>query len=101
MWVSQSPTPSNLPLCKYFFSLGVDFSLINENGQGCLHKAAQRGNMDLCKWLLTEVNLSIEHFKPNAAEKSTPSQLAFFAGHELLNKYLADVERTKNKNNEH
>eukprot|EP00516_Mucochytrium_quahogii_P006679 CAMPEP_0203756486 /NCGR_PEP_ID=MMETSP0098-20131031/9765_1 /ASSEMBLY_ACC=CAM_ASM_000208 /TAXON_ID=96639 /ORGANISM=" , Strain NY0313808BC1" /LENGTH=712 /DNA_ID=CAMNT_0050648391 /DNA_START=112 /DNA_END=2247 /DNA_ORIENTATION=- len=75
MWVSQSPTPSNLPLCKYFFSLGVDFSLINENGQGCLHKAAQRGNMDLCKWLLTEVNLSIEHFKPNAAEKSTPSQL--------------------------
>lgn len=89
MWVSQSPQhESAMQLCKYFAQLGVNFTLINHNGQGCLHKAAQRGNRPVCEWLLKQIKLGAEHFAPNENEKSRPFELAKFAGHDELAKYL-------------
>lgn len=97
MWCAQSShedTASVLSLCEFFHRHQVDFTLLNSNGQGCLHKAAQRGNHLLCQWLIETIQLPIQHFLPNAAEKSTPSQLAFFAGYPQLAQYLTTFEST-------
>ena len=62
-------------------SVEVDLERINDNGQGCLHKAAQRRNRAVCEWLLEVAQLKRqEHFTPNKAEKSVPSDLAKYAG---------------------
>lgn len=95
MWCAQSSSksPTLLRLCKYLFDeIKVNFSLLNHNGQGCLHKAAQRGNYHLCEWLINHVQLSKVHFQPNASESSTPSQLAHFSGHFKLCQYLTQFE---------
>ena len=51
MWAAQG---AQLPTCRYLRTLGVDFSRLNANGQGCLHKAAQRGAREVCEWLVGE-----------------------------------------------
>ncbi|GBG31240.1 Ankyrin repeat domain-containing protein 17 [Hondaea fermentalgiana] len=96
MWVAQSPQhESALTLCDYLLERGVDFTRINHNGQGCLHKAAQRGNRAVCEWLLRKAGLGPEHFAPNENEKSRPSELAKFAGHDALSSYLSLQESTE------
>ena len=40
------------PTAAYVASLGVSFRLINANGHGVVHKAAQRGRRDMCAFLL-------------------------------------------------
>lgn len=79
---------------RYLFRLGVDFTRINDNGQGCLHKASQRGNSEFCKWLLGTPGLVLgpEHFRPNKAEKSAPSELALYTGNDELSKWLKEKE---------
>lgn len=44
---------------EYLASLGVEFDLINANGHSTLHKAAQRGNRDVCAWLLENESLRV------------------------------------------
>ena len=39
-------------------ALHVNMDAINDNGQGCLHKAAQRGNKEICVWLLEVAKVS-------------------------------------------
>lgn len=97
MWATQSSAP--LALCCFLHTvLGVDFTRVNANGQGCLHKAAQRGRRDICEWLLRKpeeggVGLAGEEtFAPNAAEKSSPSDLARYGGHDELAEFLALAE---------
>jgi ankyrin repeat protein len=93
---AKAAAASSLELCRYLLHLGLDFSLLNANGQGCLHKAAQRGNRDVCEWLLgPEVAFAANGAKvlgPNSAEGSRPSSLARFAGHGDLATWLSEKE---------
>jgi len=51
MWACQGE--ASVALCSFLLNgLGVSFGLLNDSGQGCLHKAAQRGRRDVCEWLL-------------------------------------------------
>ena len=86
-----------LVLHRYLLGLGLDFSRINANGQGCLHKAAQRGCTAVCEWLLSsEVALDdsavVAMLGPNSAEGSRPSALARYAGHADLARWLETKE---------
>ena len=62
-----------------------------------LHKAAQRGRKEVCEWLIgPEVRLSgAAHFAPNRAEQSRPCDLARFAGHEELARWLAALPEAR------
>lgn len=87
-----------LALHRYLLGLGLDFSRMNANGQGCLHKAAQRGCTAVCEWLLSsEVALDdasvVAMLGPNSAEGSRPSALARYAGHAALAEWL-DAKET-------
>ena len=102
MWAAQGA--ASLGLCQYLHrELGVDFCGINATGQGCLHKAAQRGHADVAEWLVgPEVRLLSEHTavlsesrpnarlhcEPNKSEGSRPSDLARSSGHADLAAWL-------------
>eukprot|EP00163_Fabomonas_tropica_P001695 TRINITY_DN1124_c3_g1_i1.p1 TRINITY_DN1124_c3_g1~~TRINITY_DN1124_c3_g1_i1.p1 ORF type:complete len:909 (-),score=176.38 TRINITY_DN1124_c3_g1_i1:243-2969(-) len=93
MWAAQGPH-TDVDTFIYLQGLGVHFDGINHNGQGCLHKAAQRGKEDVCRWLLEEAGIrDPRHFAANADELSTPSRLALYAGHTRLSEWLAQRER--------
>ena len=69
---------------EFMLSTKCDFLLINSNGHGCVHKAAQRGR-NVCKWLFEhpdEIPLGILQVGPDA-EGLCPSDLAG----EFLHKY--------------
>ncbi|CAK9077200.1 Espin (Autosomal recessive deafness type 36 protein) (Ectoplasmic specialization protein) [Durusdinium trenchii] len=84
MWIAQGV--DRVDVAEWALGLGVNFDAINHNGQGPLHKAAQRGNARLVNWLVSKVGP--HHHLPNAAEQSTPAQLAEFSGHCDLAKVL-------------
>ncbi len=88
MWACQGGAP--LALCRALRARGADFGRINANGQGCVHKAAQRGRADVCAWLLgPEVGLrGAEHVAPSRHERSSPARLAELAGHAELARWL-------------
>jgi ankyrin repeat protein len=93
MWAAQGPGGS-VTVFEYLRRLDVDVDRINDNGQGCLHKAAQRGNREICNWLLKVAQIrSAHHFQPNLIEKSIPSELARFAGDDVLAKTLESWEQ--------
>eukprot|EP00039_Didymoeca_costata_P007254 m.97757 g.97757 ORF g.97757 m.97757 type:complete len:260 (+) comp13612_c0_seq2:2079-2858(+) len=98
MWACQGK--ATISLCDYLFEgLKVPFNLINANGQGCIHKAAQRGRHALCEWLLhgaPALANKKELINPNAHEKSTPSQLADYAGFTELAEWLKNQEALLN-----
>lgn len=92
MWTAQGSIDT-IEKFRLLHEHRVHFDLINNNGQGCLHKAAQRGNMDACVWLLDIARIQAkEHFMPNAMEKSVPSDLAKYSGAMQLSKVLKGYE---------
>mmetsp|Transcript_7971 Transcript_7971/g.11375 ORF Transcript_7971/g.11375 Transcript_7971/m.11375 type:complete len:846 (+) Transcript_7971:22-2559(+) len=46
--LSQSNALTNI---KWLSSIGCNLGCINSNGHGILHKAAQRGKRDVCRWI--------------------------------------------------
>merc|ERR1711971_1157458 len=88
MWAAQGPR-TTVSILEELKGLSVNMDAININGQGCLHKAAQRGNKEICVWLLEVANIRHPgHFEPNASEKSVPSELARYAGQPGLAAWL-------------
>ena len=69
----------------------------NHSGHGVLHKAAQRGRANVCRWFV-ERCLLVEQCQLDVVgpdeDGATPSDLAGMEGHEELARYLADVEMT-------
>lgn len=93
MWAAQGPNTCVETFEYLHGELGVDVEAVNDNGQGCLHKAAQRGNAAVCRWLLEGAGIrGSAHLEPNLDEKSTPSELAAYAGEPLLARYLRKFE---------
>lgn len=92
LWAAQGG--ASLAMCRYLRSLGVAWDTINANGQGPVHKAAQRGCRHICEWLLSDEGglRTAVHLAPNAAEQSTPAALARMAGHGDLAQWLQEHE---------
>jgi Ankyrin repeats (3 copies)/2OG-Fe(II) oxygenase superfamily len=95
-WAAQGGC---LAVCDSLRRHGVSFDSLNAQGQGCLHKAAQRGHAEVCDWLLSEVGLLEPgrengrlHCTGNACEGARPSELARCGGHEALAARLACAE---------
>ena len=107
------------PTAAYVARLGVSFRLLNANGHGVVHKAAQRGRRDACAFVLgyrwprgseeaPNASRSFrEPFDPRRARRALvdanhlrrddegfrPSDLARLAGDARLHAWLTDVER--------
>jgi hypothetical protein len=73
---------------------GCNVSLVNNNGHGVVHKAAQRGQRDICVWFfenivaLSCVDAGLKLVGPDT-ERYCPSDLAGMEGYEDLARWLA------------
>mmetsp|Transcript_1561 Transcript_1561/g.2528 ORF Transcript_1561/g.2528 Transcript_1561/m.2528 type:complete len:627 (+) Transcript_1561:56-1936(+) len=80
---------------SFLSSVNCDFFLINSNGHGVVHKAAQRGNTLLCEWLFSEGKkfpFEVDHVGPDT-EQLCPSDLAGIEGYVDLASWLATKEK--------
>ncbi|ETW03927.1 hypothetical protein H310_04345 [Aphanomyces invadans] len=66
----------------------VDFKLVNHNGHSALHKAAMKGHMDACRWLVAVAGLDHRHMLEDD-DGFTPSRFAIENGYPELGAYLA------------
>lgn len=85
----------SLEIMKFFYSAGLNFSILNKNGHSALHKAAMKGNNDACLWLLTDPEeggpgLSIDHMQADL-DGFTPAMFALANGFEELGRYLSSL----------
>ena len=87
----------NHQLFHYFVKIGSDINQRTNNGENCLHIAAERGYMDLCKMFLEECNFDI-----NVTDNSGRSALLCCAanGNDQLLQYFIKMgsnikQRTK------
>eukprot|EP00434_Breviolum_minutum_P005568 symbB.v1.2.004911.t1/scaffold263.1/size248082/12 len=69
-------------MCRYLQAEGLDLGILNSNGHSALHKAAVKGNHQVCEWLLDHGGLGELQMKPDA-DGNTPAimvpQLSFHA----------------------
>jgi ankyrin repeat protein len=94
MWCVQGA--GGVECCRYLHGLGCAFDLVNRNGHSSVHKAAQRGKLDVCRWLLEGGELRgritrERHLAPDG-EGFTPSALAAVEGHDEVAAWLARAE---------
>ena len=54
LWCSQGTNGNGLEALKWLRDRGCNTTLVNHNGHGVLHKAAQRGQRDVAEWLIRE-----------------------------------------------
>jgi ankyrin repeat protein len=54
LWCSQGTNGDGLKALKWLRDRGCNTTLVNHNGHGVLHKAAQRGQRDVAEWLVRE-----------------------------------------------
>jgi ankyrin repeat protein len=91
LWCAQGEG-NVLDAIKWLNDIGCDFSLVNSNGHGPLHKAAQRGRSDLVDWLVDHrPEIRFNWIGPDA-DGCCPSDLAGMEGHIQLAKKLAKEE---------
>jgi FOG: Ankyrin repeat len=93
LWSAQS-TSSGLNSLKWLHEIGSDMKVVNSNGHGMLHKSAQRGKEDVCRWILEEYfekdgdfHGRLQQIGPDA-EGFCPSDLAGVEGFEELAQWL-------------
>ena len=91
----------NHHLFHYFIKIGSDINQRTNNGENCLHLAAERGYMDLCKTFIDEFNFDI-----HVTDNSGKSAMHYFAGsgnHQLFHYFTklgSDInQRTNNGQN--
>ncbi|CAK0827107.1 unnamed protein product [Prorocentrum cordatum] len=89
LWAAQGP--GGVEICSFLFSQSCDFAQINANGHSALHKAAQRGKHEVCRWLLRGGGgLTPRHAAPDE-EGQRPSDLAAAEGHQSLAAWLRTI----------
>mmetsp|Transcript_98746 Transcript_98746/g.226904 ORF Transcript_98746/g.226904 Transcript_98746/m.226904 type:complete len:524 (+) Transcript_98746:47-1618(+) len=109
MWCCQGV--GGVACCELLRSLGLDFTATNSNNHSVLHKAAQRGNWPIVRWILARCSqreeftglgnmgsvepgwLSAAALFGKDSEGLRPSQLAASEGHHELSTWLAQLER--------
>ncbi|GFH53013.1 hypothetical protein CTEN210_09489 [Chaetoceros tenuissimus] len=100
LWSAQSAT-GGLETLQWLKEIGLNMSLVNSNGHALLHKSAQRGKFQVCRWIF-EQNSShddenilmnmVEQIAPDA-ENCCPSDLAGMEGFEDLACWLVSQEQ--------
>ena len=51
LWSAQSDNKARgLDVIVWLYSIGCDIRWKNDNGHGIIHKSAQRGKSDVCRW---------------------------------------------------
>jgi ankyrin repeat protein len=106
LWAAQgnNATPDTL---QWLSDRGCSILVTNQSRHGVLHKAAQRGQWDVCQWFVRHQLLdkacddwiSRHHAFPweligPDAEHATPSDLAGMEGHAPLAQWLAQMEQS-------
>jgi Ankyrin repeats (many copies) len=79
-WAGQT---DHLAMCRWLAALGLDLSIINNNGHSALHKAANKGQARVCAWLLNEECLGVQHLQPDQ-DGNSPAVMARLEGHHKL-----------------
>jgi hypothetical protein len=79
-WAVQT---GNLEMCRWLSALGLDLTIVNNNGHSALHKAASKGQAYVCEWLLNEECLGLEALQPDS-DGSTPGLMARLEGYSSL-----------------
>ena len=71
----------------YLRSKGLEVYHINGNKRSALHKAAVKGNVETCRWLIEYCKFGYRHMQPDV-EGDTPMSLAKSCGNLVLEEYL-------------
>ena len=82
----------NVGMCEFLHSRGLDVKLLNHNGHSAVHKAAVKGQVDVCKWLLTTGGLTKLQLQPDQ-DCNTPSRMARCEGFVDLADWLSVQEQ--------
>ena len=94
-------TNVNFELFQYFLKMGSNINQRTRDGKNCLHIAAEKGYMDLCKTFIDEFNFDI-HVTDNSG-KSAMHYCAGSGNHQLFHYFTkmgSDVnQRTNNGQN--
>jgi len=92
LWCAQGEGV-RLETIEWLKAIGCKMSIVNANGHGALHKAAQRGRGDIVEWLVTELRNEIEFawIGPDS-DGYCPSDLAGVGGHIELAEKIAKFE---------
>eukprot|EP00958_Prasinococcus_capsulatus_P009062 scaffold888_cov569-Prasinococcus_capsulatus_cf.AAC.15 len=91
-WAAQSDNSKGLRMCRWLQAEGLDMHLVNRNGHSALHKAAVKGNRDVCEWLLSdEVGLGKDHMRADS-DGNTPASMAQAEGFAELALWLRGFE---------
>jgi len=96
LWAAQGK--GDTTIMEWLRTRHCDMTLVNNNGHGVLHKAAQRGHLQMCSWFFknyiersTDVNFILRLIGPDT-EGYCPSDLAGMEGHEELARTLVKFE---------
>ena len=81
-WAAQTAEDSP-SMCKWLQARGLDIGILNCNGHSALHKAAVKGNANICEWLLAGGRLGLRHLAPDG-DGNTPALMARLDGHVRL-----------------
>ncbi|RHZ03620.1 hypothetical protein DYB37_010945 [Aphanomyces astaci] len=84
-------TKGSVDMLKFLHCQQLDFALINRNGHSALHKAAIKGHLEACRWLLDVAGLGWNHMQKDE-DGFTPQRFAMENGHVELGAYLAQAE---------
>ena len=91
LWAAQSKIES-LECIQWLDTVGCDVTIINSNGHGILHKAAQRGRKNICQWILGKANMDLmKQISPDIGSHC-PSDLAGIEGYVDLAVWLSQRE---------
>lgn len=88
-WAAQS---GDVRMCQWLARLGLDMTLLNNNGHSAVHKAAVKGRRETCEWLLEKGGLGADHVAPDYHDKMTPAEMARLEGHDDLAAWLRERE---------
>lgn len=87
-WVAQR---FDRATAEWLLAAGLDYGAVNHNGHSALHKAAVKGQVEACGWLLSVAGLTPAlHARPDG-DGNTPAVFARAEGHHALARWLDDA----------
>ncbi|CAE8629330.1 unnamed protein product [Polarella glacialis] len=79
----------SVPMNRWLQKAGLDLHVLNNNGHSALHKAAVKGQGQVCEWLLEDAGLGLPQMQPDS-DGNTPAIMARCGGFEALARRLEE-----------